>query len=127
MRKKPAVIGDDAAVWMTLAELKRWKRNPRTLDPEAAAASLVRFGFASACTAWVSRNMLVAGHSRLAGLELVLTRDPTLTNPEHQKLRRSLCGPTVRHVPVRLCEFESEAERLTHPSLADYSRFLWVV
>ena len=67
MRKKLAAIGDDAAVWMTLEELKRWKRNPRKLDPEGSAVSLVRFGFGSACVAWVGHNMLVAGHSRLAG------------------------------------------------------------
>lgn len=102
-----------AAQWVPIDAVERWARNPRRIDraaTEEAKTSLVRFGFCAAAVGWGSKRRLVAGHARLRGLDELLAADPTLERPEHRKLRDSLTGPTLRHIPLRVREFESEEE-----------------
>lgn len=113
--------GGDAATWTHLDEIEPWVKNPRKNDhkiPEAIG-SLRRWGFATPMVVWTSRRQLVGGHLRLKSMRRILAEDPNLdgqggTNADlarrNAKLRKSLCGPTFAHVPVRFVEFESPEE-----------------
>ena len=67
-----------AAVWVPVAHLKAWQKNPRDNDkavPEVMA-SIKRFGFAAPIIARPNGE-IIAGHTRLkAALELRLPRVP---------------------------------------------------
>lgn len=116
----PAHIGE----WLHESALKLWAGNPR--DNEAAvpkvAESIRRYGFISPVVLWPSKNMLVAGHTRLKALRALLREDPAFVPP-------GAPGPGV--VPVRVHEFASEAEaqayaiadnRLSYEADWDYTK-----
>lgn len=103
---------DLAAEWVAVEELHRWAKNPRKIgktNVDEARRSLQRFGFGAPIVAWRERNMIVAGHARMAGMLELLREDPELKTAENGTLRASL-GPTPRHVPVRYRSFTSEQE-----------------
>lgn len=111
---------EEAASWVPIAELEPWDRNPKKNSHKIgeAVASLRTFGFGSAMVRDVDRKWLVGGNARLKGMSKILKEDPNLDgksgkNPKlaklNARLRASLRGPTVRHLPVRWMKFESEA------------------
>jgi ParB-like chromosome segregation protein Spo0J len=71
--------GEIAAVWVDIAELKPWAKNPRLNDAAvpAVAASIKRFGFSSPIIARREDGEIIAGHTRIKAAEtLGLTRVP---------------------------------------------------
>lgn len=89
--------------WMPISSLIPWDKNPRHNEKAIprVADSIVRFGFISPIVIWTSQGRIVAGHTRLAGLQLLLSKDA------------SFCpkgAPASRLAPVRFHEFESESE-----------------
>lgn len=76
MRRKPDQ--EAAAVWVAIADLKPWDRNPRLNEPAVAkvADSIKRFGFGAPLLARPNGE-LIAGHTRLkAAIKLGLDRVP---------------------------------------------------
>jgi ParB-like chromosome segregation protein Spo0J len=100
-----------AARWRPIAEVIPWDRNPRRNDAaaEEVAGSIARFGFVAPISVWTSRARVVAGHTRLKAMQLLLSRDPGFTPP-------GAPGPGL--VPVREHEFTSEQEANAY-ALAD--------
>lgn len=112
MKNPDARARGAAAVWVPLAELAPWDKNPRKNDhrvPEAME-SLRRFGFCAPIVCWASERMIVAGHARRKAMRAILEADPTLEREENRRLRESLTGPSPSHVPVRFREFASAQE-----------------
>ena len=100
-----------AAYWRPISELERWKKNPRVNDravPEVAR-SIRKFGFVSPCVVWESKDRLVAGHTRLLAMDLLLAEDPSFVPRD---------APGSGLVPVRSVEFSDEAEAAAY-ALAD--------
>lgn len=100
-----------AAEWIAIDDLVPWDKNPRRHAPEKvkeASKSLRRFGFVNPVVTWGGR--LVGGHMRRRAMLAILRDDPKLEKSRNAKLRATLTGPTVRHLPVRCGQFDSEAE-----------------
>lgn len=100
--------------WVPLADVKKWDKNPR--DNRAAipkvAASIRRFGVVSAPVVWTSQGRLVAGHTRVAAMELILSTDPEFVPVG------APAGTRPGLVPIRFHEFASEAEATAY-AIAD--------
>lgn len=113
-----------AADWVPLDTIQKLRTNRRKIDDAAVAearASLIRFGFKSALVVWASKKTLVAGHARIMAMEAILAEDPALSFDRHAKLASSLAaGP--RFMPVRMTEFDSEAEARAY-ALRDNNAF----
>jgi ParB family chromosome partitioning protein len=95
----------EAAVWMNIAALKPWNKNPKKhTDATTAqvARSIDRFDFIAPIVVWGSRSQIVAGHGRLAAAEKLMRADPG------RLLSEDAPGPGM--VPVRVVEFASESE-----------------
>jgi DNA modification methylase len=92
-----------AAYWRPIAELQKWRRNPRKNDQAVprVARSIRKYGFVAPVVVWQSHSRLVAGHTRIAALESILQREPAF-------IPRDAPGPGL--VPVRFHEFTDEAE-----------------
>ncbi len=92
-----------AAYWSSISSLKKWIKNPRKNEraiPEVAR-SIRHYGFVAPVVVWESRQRLVAGHTRIAALELILAEEPAFVPRD---------APGVGLVPVRFYEFTDEAE-----------------
>ncbi len=86
-----------AAIWLPIADLVPWERNPRKNDAAVAkvADSIRRFGFGAPLLARAEDKQIIAGHTRLlAAKKLGLT-----------------------HVPVRLLDLDPAEAKLL--ALAD--------
>lgn len=121
---RTVVAEANAADWVPLDAIQKLRTNRRKIDDAAVAdarASLVRFGFCNALVVWGSKRTLVAGHARVLALEAILAEDPPLSFERNAKLASSL-GAGPRNVPVRLREFESEAEARAY-ALRDNNAF----
>lgn len=92
-----------AAVWLPWEVALAWDDNPRDNGEaiEKVAASIERFGFVAPICLWTSRKRMVAGHTRLGGFQLLLSRDPSFV---------PIGAPGAGLVPVRFHEFQSELE-----------------
>ncbi len=78
-RATPATPSEPAAVWVPIASLTPWARNPRRNDAAVAKVveSIRRFGFASPIIARKADGEVIAGHTRLrAAAELGLEQVP---------------------------------------------------
>ncbi|HJU21239.1 MAG TPA: ParB N-terminal domain-containing protein, partial [Casimicrobiaceae bacterium] len=65
--------------WGPISELHKWVQNPR-INKEAipaVARSIRKFGFIAPVVVWSSRKRIVAGHTRIAAMELLLAEDPS--------------------------------------------------
>lgn len=100
--------------WIPLADVRKWDKNPR--DNRAAipkvAASIRRFGVVSAPVVWTSQGRLVAGHTRIAAMELILETDPTFVPVGAPP------GTRPGLVPIRFHEFASDEEATAY-AIAD--------
>lgn len=95
---------EPAAIFVPIADLVPWSRNPRLNDGapvERVASSIRRFGFTAPVVAWKSRRQIVAGHTRVKAMQALLGEDPTYVPAG--------C-PAVGVVPVRFVEFASQNE-----------------
>lgn len=95
---------DVAAVFVPIGDLIPWDRNPRLNDGEPVArvaASIRRFGFTAPVVAWDAKRQIVAGHTRVKALQLLLSEDPAFTPA-------GCPGPGL--VPVRYHAFASQSE-----------------
>jgi DNA modification methylase len=92
-----------AAYWTPPGDLSKWDRNPRKNDKAVAqvARSIRRYGFVAPIVVWTSKRRIVAGHTRIKALELILAEEPGF-------VPRGAPGPGL--VPVRYHEFKDEAE-----------------
>lgn len=111
-----------AAEWQDIREMAEWDRNPRKrtdADIREAMGALRRWGWCAPMVGWSSRKMLVAGHARRLALLRILKQDPALDGKggvngelaeKNRRLRESLAGPSMFHVPMRMREFSSLAE-----------------
>jgi DNA modification methylase len=100
-----------AGYWAPISSLKKWIKNPRKNDkavPEVAR-SVRHYGFVAPVVVWKSEQRLVAGHTRIAALELILSKDPAFVPRD---------APGVGLVPVRFHEFTDETEANAY-ALAD--------
>lgn len=90
-----------AAFWRHVSTLNPWDKNPRinAAAVPRVAASILEFGFPSALTVWDVNDLLVAGHTRLKALLLLLGQDPAFTLPG---------APGPGYVPVRSHAFRDE-------------------
>lgn len=111
MRAKPAADFS----WLPVDAVEPWAKNPRKNDPAVpeVAKSILRFGFVSPIVVWTSRSRIVAGHTRVKALRLLLTSGPNLVENQSQKrgpgfVPKGAPGPGL--VPVRFQEFADEAE-----------------
>lgn len=89
--------------WLPIDALTPWDRNPRKNDAAAprVADSIRRWGFVAPIVIWASRRRMVAGHTRLKAMRLLLAQDRAF-------VPSGAPGPGL--VPVRFHEFSSEAE-----------------
>ncbi len=121
--KRPMFQVDAAAAsqWTPIEELVPWDKNPRRNEHKIgeAKSSLRRFGFAAPIVVWREMMEISAGHTRLKAMISLLEEDPGLDGlggkdaklaKKNAKLRASLVGPTLRHLPVRFMHFENAAE-----------------
>lgn len=72
-------LTEPAAIWVALAALKPWAKNPRKNDPavDKVADSIKRFGFGAPILARKADGEIIAGHTRLkAAMKLRLERVP---------------------------------------------------
>ncbi len=71
----------NGGLWIPLAEVLPWDKNPRDNDAAVprVGASIVRFGFVAPVCLWPTRNRMVAGHTRVKALRSLLEADPTFT------------------------------------------------
>src|SRR5581483_7691263 len=100
-----------AAYWTRIGKLSKWERNPRR-NADAVprvARSIRQYGFVAPVVVWRSRRRLVAGHTRIAALELILAKEPGFVPRD---------APGVGLVPVRFHEFTDEAEAAAY-AIAD--------
>ena len=100
-----------AAYWTPIADLTQWSRNPRknAAAIPRVARSIRKYGFVAPVVVWQSRRRLVAGHTRIAGLEQLLKENPQFVPRD---------APGVGLVPVRFHEFVDETEANAY-ALAD--------
>jgi len=98
------VVGSSDFAWLPLAAVKPWRRNPRKNKKAVApvAASMRRWGFVAPVVIWPGGDRMVAGHTRIQALELLLREEGAGYAP------KGAPGPGL--VPVRFQEFASEAE-----------------
>lgn len=111
-----------AAEWVLLSDLVPWDRNPRENEAASAvvAGSLVRFGFGAPIVARREGREVIAGHTRLAAVQLL----PAMWAAASEDDRAVWSADAVRlatdpmpRVPVRLLDLdENEAHAL---ALAD--------
>jgi hypothetical protein len=100
-----------AAYWTPIKELARWARNPRKNEsaiPEVAR-SIRKYGFVAPVVVWQSRSQIIAGHTRIAALESLLSQDRAFVPRD---------APGAGLVPVRFHEFADESEAAAY-ALAD--------
>jgi len=87
--------------WCHIDTLTPWSRNPRN-NAEAipqVAASIRQHGFPTVITVWAERDVVLAGHTRLAAMRKLLAENAAF----------ALAGsPGPGFVPVRRCSFPSE-------------------
>lgn len=97
--------------WLPIDRVLPWEKNPRRNDAAVprVAESIRRFGFVAPVVIWTSRDRIVAGHTRLRALRLLLEKDPLF-------VPRGAPGPGM--VRVAFHEFVSEAEANAY-ALAD--------
>jgi len=100
--------------WIPLADVRKWDKNPRKNDAAIpkVAASIRRFGVVSAPVVWTSKGRLVAGHTRVAAMELILSTDPDFVPMGAPP------GTRPGLVPIRFHEFASEKEATAY-AIAD--------
>lgn len=97
-------MSEPAAVYVHIDKLEPWARNPRLNDGEPAArvaASIRRFGFTAPVVAWREKRQIVAGHTRVKALRMLLADDPGFI---------PLGCPAPGMVPVRYHAFASQNE-----------------
>jgi DNA modification methylase len=85
-----------AAVWVDIASLRPWVKNPRKNDHavDQVVESIKRFGFGAPLVARKADRSIIAGHTRLKaalklGLEVVPVRYLDLTEDEAHRLARA--------------------------------------
>jgi len=99
-------------VWLPVAELKRWAKNPRKNAKAVPRVklSIVRFGFVAPICIWTSKRRMVAGHTRLDAYEELVAENGPAWAPKNAP------GPGL--VKVTFHEFENEAEATAY-AIAD--------
>jgi hypothetical protein len=109
MRKAPARLA--AAYWTPIAELAKWRKNPRRNEAAVprVARSIRKYGFVAPVVVWQSRGQLVAGHTRVLAMESILATEPTFVPRD---------SPGLGLVPVRFYEFTDDAEAAAY-AIAD--------
>ena len=99
-------------VWLPIAELKRWAKNPRKNEKAVPRVklSIERFGFVAPICIWTSKRRMVAGHTRLDAVEELVAENGKSWAPKNAP------GPGL--VKVTFHEFANEAEATAY-AIAD--------
>lgn len=99
-------LADSAAVWLPIAQVRPWDKNPRRNDKAIpkVAESIRRFGFVAPAVVWREGDRLVAGHTRMAALAAILAVEPGFIP------RGAPPGVLPGMLPVRFHAFASDEE-----------------
>ena len=109
--ESPVDLKLPSGYWAPISDLSRWDKNPRKNDKAvpAVARSIRTYGFVAPVVVWQSRQQLVAGHTRISALQMILEEDPEFVPRD---------APGVGLVPVRFHEFTDESEAAAY-AIAD--------
>ena len=121
---KAAVTAEAAAVWVHRGALKPWAKNPRLNDGqpvETVALSMKRFGFGAPIVARKANSEIIAGHTRLKGVDLLLQWWAEATDKDKKNKKRwhpeAVRVVTTGMVPVRFLDLSATEAHLL--ALAD--------
>ncbi len=118
---KAAATAEAAAVWIHRSKLKPWAKNPRINNGqpvETVARSIKRFGFGAPIVARKANREVIAGHTRLKAVGLLLAWWAAATEEEKQTRHpEAVRVATTEEVPVRLVSLNATDAHLL--ALAD--------